>query len=170
MTSPEDWVAARGAALTRFAYLICGSPADAQDLAQEALVGALPRWDRLARSGDIEPYLKRSVVNGHISRWRKWGRVSVVAEVPASTEAVATDEGARFDDSDAAWRLLATLPSAQRAAVVLRFYEELSYAEIAEQLACAEATARSHVHRALTALRATLTESAEVGSQGDSDE
>jgi RNA polymerase sigma factor (sigma-70 family) len=48
------------------------------------------------------------------------------------------------------------LPDRQRAAVVLRFYEDLSYAEIADLLHCAEATARSSVHRALATLKATL--------------
>ena len=64
-------------------------------------------------------------------------------------------------DADEAWQLCNQLPPAQRAAVVLRFYEDLSYAQIAVILDCAEATARSHVHRALVNLRARLTTGAE---------
>ncbi|MCW5954070.1 MAG: SigE family RNA polymerase sigma factor, partial [Propionibacteriaceae bacterium] len=55
-------------------------------------------------------------------------------------------------------RLFATLPARQRAALVMRFYERASYAEIAEVLGTAEVTARSLVHRALTSLRSTLQE------------
>lgn len=160
---PEEWVAARGTALTRFAYLICGSAADAQDLAQEALTGALPQWDRLTRDGDIEPYLKRAVVNAHISRWRKLRRITPQSDVPEVP--VLSDAAVRVDDADAARRLLAELPPVQRTAVVLRFYEEMSYAEIALRLECAEATARSHVHRALGALRTVLGATTSEGSE-----
>ena len=59
-------------------------------------------------------------------------------------------------DIDEALRLCGTLPPVQRAAVVLRFYEDRSFAEIGQILGCAEATARSHVHRALVSLRAQL--------------
>ena len=51
-----------------------------------------------------------------------------------------------------------SLPRQQRAAVVLRFYEDLDYPEIAEVLGVAEGTVRSHVHRALAALRTELTQ------------
>lgn len=145
------FVAARGAALQRFAYLVTGDGAESSDLVQDALANAWPRWSSLAASGSLEAYLRRSITNGAVSRWRKLGRVSVVAETPdAAVPAVETS------DADLAWRLCADLPPTQRVAVVLRFYEDLSYAEIAAVLECAEATARSHVHRALLALRERL--------------
>jgi RNA polymerase sigma factor (sigma-70 family) len=59
-------------------------------------------------------------------------------------------------DVDRVWRLCASLPPNQRASVVLRFYEDLTYREIAAVLDCPEATARSHVHRALATLRTTI--------------
>ena len=68
--------------------------------------------------------------------------------VPDASQAVA--------DADQALRLCGELPPMQRAAVVLRFYEDRSFAEIARILGCPEGTARSHVHRALQALRAKL--------------
>lgn len=61
-------------------------------------------------------------------------------------------------DAEVAWQLCESLPPLQRAAVALRFYDDLDYAEIAGILGCAEATARSHVHRALTRLRTRLIE------------
>ncbi|MFZ1412327.1 MAG: RNA polymerase sigma factor, partial [Micropruina sp.] len=66
------------------------------------------------------------------------------------------DPADRVVAADQVWRLCGELPPAQRAAVVLRFYEDLSFAEIAEALGCREATARSHVHRAMVLLRSRL--------------
>ena len=69
------------------------------------------------------------------------------------------DNMAGFPDTgDAVWAICAELPPRQRAAVVLRFYEDLDYPEIAQLLGCSEATVRSHVHRALGALRSRLAE------------
>jgi RNA polymerase sigma factor (sigma-70 family) len=68
--------------------------------------------------------------------------------VPPATAAV--------DHRDRAWRLLATLKPLQRAVLVLRFYEDLPDAEIAQALGCAEATVRSHAFRGLAALRNQL--------------
>jgi RNA polymerase sigma-70 factor (sigma-E family) len=157
----ETWVAVRGAALQRFAYLVTGSAADAPDLVQEALVRAYPRWASLVREGTAEAYIRRSIVNGSITRWRKSRRSVTVADPQqlAADHPDATDPAASLADADEAWRLCLELPPTQRAAVVLRFYEDLAYAQIALVLDCTESTARSHVHRAVTALRARLTES-----------
>jgi len=65
-------------------------------------------------------------------------------------------------EQDAVWALCATLPAKQRAAVVLRYYEDLPDAEIAEILECSPATVRSQIHRALASLRTTLTTTEEV--------
>lgn len=150
----EAWVAVRGPALTRFAYLVCGDAHESQDLVQAALEKAWPRWDTIAAQGDPGAYLRRAVTNGAVSRWRKLRRLSVVPEpLPDDAHAVPDENRAV---NDAVWRLCAELPPRQRAAVVLRFYEDLSFAQIAAVLGCPEATARSHVHRALAALRGRL--------------
>lgn len=153
------WVAARGGALQRFAYLVTGNAADAPDLVQDALAHALPRWERLAAAGTAEAYVRRSIVNGSVSRWRKNRRLVSVDDVElVAPRAPVTepDEAARRDDAEEAWQLVRSLPTKQRAAVVLRFYEDLSFAQIALVLDCPEATARSHVHRALGRLREQL--------------
>lgn len=161
----ETWVAARGPALQRFAHLVTGSAHDAPDLVQEALVSAYPRWAGLTREGTAEAYVRRSIVNASISRWRKAHRV--VSADPATFTGGGEsaggdsvgDHAVALSDADEAWQLCRELPATQRAAVVLRFYEDLSFAQIALILDCTESTARSHVHRALAALRACLTES-----------
>jgi RNA polymerase sigma-70 factor (sigma-E family) len=153
-----EWVAARGGALQRFAYLTTGSRDDAADLVQEALTRVFPRWAALAARGTAEAYVRRTIVNVAISRWRKDHRLLTGG---TAEPAPAPDSSQRQADSDHAWSLCAALPPQQRAAVVLRFYEDLSFAEIGRVLGCPEATARSHVHRALASLRARLTASEE---------
>ena len=153
LTDFGDWVASRGASLQRFAYLVSGSTTDAPDLVQDALIGALPRWASLARRGTAEAYVRRSIVNASVSRWRSSHRfVSVADPVGPSVG----DHAESASDADEAWRLLVDLPPNQRAAVVLRFYEDLSFAQIALILDCTESTARSHVHRAVESVRTRL--------------
>ena len=77
-----------------------------------------------------------------------------VADVRASAPAV--DHAESVTGADALWQLCLGLPRRQRAALALRYYEDLDYPEIARVLGCAETTARSHVHRALGTLRARL--------------
>lgn len=156
----EDWVAARGQALLRFAYLVTGDRASAEDAVQDALAAACSRWSRIRRADDPEAYVRRMIANAHISWWRRvTRRESPVPEVRDDEPTTDPDSA----ETQAAWELCATLPRRQRTAVVLRFYEGLSYAEIAGILDCAESTVRSQVHRALTALRARL------DSEGDDD-
>ena len=150
----DAWVEARVAALLRFGYLVTGSQHAAEDAVQSALVSACEKWTRISRSDDPDAYVRRMVVNAHISAWRRFGRrQSLMAEV---REQGAADPTAVVDEDDAVWRVCARLPHQQRAAVVLRFYEDLEYAEIAAILGVTEPTVRSHVHRALASLRREL--------------
>nr|MBA2445976.1 sigma-70 family RNA polymerase sigma factor [Nocardioidaceae bacterium] len=107
---------------------------------------------------DRDAYVRRLIVNAHISWWRRFARrESPVAEV-RGTVSPTNDPGLSVPFADAVWRLCQSLPPKQRAAVVLKYYEDLTYSEIAELLRCPESTVRSHVHRALAALRDTIEE------------
>ncbi len=152
----ETFVAERAGALLRFAYVLTGDKSLAEDAVQDALTTACARWGRVSRADDPEAYVKRMVVNAHISWWRRFRRREAPVPEPDRSSA-APDGTADRAQAEAIWELCKTLPDRQRAAVVLRFYEELSYAEIGVLLHCAEATARSHVHRALAVLKKTLT-------------
>ena len=150
----DDWVEARVAALLRFAYLVTGSQHAAEDAVQSALTRACEKWSRVRRTTDPDAYVRRMVVNAHISAWRRSGRRELsVVEV---RDTAVDDHAGAIATGDAVWRVCATLPPQQRAAVVLRYYEDLEYAEIAAILGVAQATARSHVHRALATMRAEL--------------
>ena len=95
---------------------------------QEALASACAKWSRVSRTRDPDAYVRRMIVNAHVSGWRRTRRESPVGEV---REAAYADPAAVADTADAVWRVCEGLPRQQRAAVVLRFYEDLEYAEIA---------------------------------------
>lgn len=157
----STYVAARGEALLRLAYVLTGNHADAQDVVQDALSRALPRWDRIRAVEDVDAYVRRMVVNAHVSWWRRFKRKESPVDGVRPSAAPGLDPsevvlGAISDE--ALWAACGCLVRAQRVAVVLRYYEGLSYAEIGEVLGCAEATARSKVFRALGSLKAALTD------------
>jgi RNA polymerase sigma-70 factor (sigma-E family) len=151
----DDWVAARGPGLLRLAYVLTGNRADAEDAVQDALSRAMPRWERIRATGDPDAYVRRMVVNAHISWWRRFRR----RETPvAETFTPTVDPGSADEDHDRVWRACLALPEAQRVALVLRYYEQLEYAEIAALTGVAEGSVRSRVSRGLAALRLTLGE------------
>jgi RNA polymerase sigma-70 factor (sigma-E family) len=155
----DDWVAARGPALLRLAYTLTGNAADAEDVVQEALARALPRWGRISGLADVDAYVRRMVVNAHTSWWRKFRRREApVAEVQ---DAATETQGLEFDDHRRLWMACRALPEPQRTAVVLRYYEQLEYAEIADLTGVREGSVRSRVSRGLAALRATMGEADE---------
>lgn len=153
----EQYVAKRSPSLLRFAFLVTHNREDAHDAVHDALAGLYPRWQQVSRTGRVDAYVRRSVVNASVSRWRRGRRSTPVADPSQGSRApVVADPAEAIADADAALRLCAELPPTQRAAVVLRFYEDRSFAEIGDILGCPEATARSHVHRALVTLRTRL--------------
>ena len=89
----DSWVAARGPALLRLAYVLTGNGADAEDVVQDALSRALPGWSRISTVDDPDAYVRRMVVNAHVSRWRKFRRREVPVE--AVHDSAARRRGAR---------------------------------------------------------------------------
>lgn len=153
----EEFVRVRGDKLLDLAWLVTRHPEDARDAVQDALAGLYPRWNRLPEGDEFEAYLYRSVVNACLGVIRRRPRTIAVAEPERLHSASVTDDpGAAVSNADQVWRLCGQLPATQRAAVVLRYFEDLSFAEIAETLGCREVTARSHVHRAMATLRTRL--------------
>jgi RNA polymerase sigma-70 factor (sigma-E family) len=146
----DDFVRSRHAALLRFAHLICGDPHQAEDLVQEALERAGLRWRSIRRPEDPEPYVRRIIVNAHLSFTRRRRRERLVAETPEPT---APDVPERDEQL---WRAVAGLPPRQRAVLVLRYYEDLTEAEAARVLGCSIGTVKSNGFRAVAKLRAAL--------------
>ena len=151
----DDWVAARGPALLRLAYVLTGNAADAEDVVQDALSRALPRWDRISGAADVDAYVRRMVVNAHTSWWRKFRRrESPSSSVHPGGTVAGPGDGPAHDERQRLWAACRALPEAQRTAVVLRYYEQLEYDEIAALTGVAEGTVRSRVSRGLAVLRA----------------
>lgn len=153
----DAWVTARAPSLLRFSYLMTGSQDAAEESLQSALTKACEQWPRVRRMDDRDAYVRRMILNAHVSWWRKFRRhESPVEHVREQDRGQDADLAARVSDGDLVWRLCEGLPVRQRASVVLRYYEDLSYREIALILESPEATVRSHIHRALATLRKTM--------------
>ncbi|MBM7785886.1 SigE family RNA polymerase sigma factor [Tenggerimyces flavus] len=150
------WVAARGPALLRFAYLVTRDRGRAEEAVQSALAAACPRWARIVRGGAPEAYVRRMVVNTDTTFWRRFRRREVLVSDLSPLAGAAADVSEAVVAEDFAWALVSSLPVRQRAAVVLRYYEGRTDAEIASILSCSEGTVRSQIHRALAALRSRL--------------
>ena len=149
-----DVVLAHAPALLRLAVMLTGGREDAEDLLQSAFLRAARHAERIAAMAAPAAYLRRVLVNEHLSQGRRSARrVRTVAE---GAEPARPDAGDPLAARDEAWRWLSTLAANQRAVLVLRYYEDLPDADIAELLGCPESTVRSHAHRGLAALRRHL--------------
>lgn len=148
MVTVETFVRARGPALVRFAYALCGDRHLAQDLVQEALARCARRWDRI--DGAPEAYVRKAVARELISWRRRRSHGERPGPIPDRPGLGHDDLAAR----DEVWRAMATLPRRQRAVLVLRHYEALPDAEIAELLGVSRGTVRSLAARAAASLRA----------------
>ena len=148
----EEFVAERLDGLLRYATVLTDDPHLAQDIVQDVLLRAQQRW---AAIDTPAAYVRRMVTNEYLS----WRRRAVRRMVPSSHDVLdalgppEADPSASYDERDAMLGLLATLPRKQRAAIVLRYYENYSDAEIAAVLRCGASTVRSQISRALTTLR-----------------
>lgn len=155
----EDFFAARSRRLLELAWLITRDPEDARDAVQDALAGLYRRWESLPSGDEFEAYVHRSVVNACLTVLRRRPRwLPVAAPEQLRAAPVSEDFAEQVGVSAQVWQLCGELRPAQRAAVVLRFWSDASYADIAAALGCTESTARSHVHRAIAALRSRLAE------------
>ena len=152
MTSLDDVVRSTEHRLLRLALMLSGSRHNAEDLVQSVLARAHRQWERIGGLEHPEAYLRTMVVNEYLG----WRRLLKNREVPLAEpieRPADFDLGARQAQRDATWRLLTRLPRKQRAVLVLRYYEDLSYADIAAVLGCSMGTVASQVSEALNTLR-----------------
>lgn len=151
----RDYVTARSHSLWHTAFLLCGDAHQAEDAVQTALMKLYAVWNRVARSNSRDGYVRRIVVRCVIDEKRRgWRRERPVAELPE----VAAPDGSDVGDREAVLQALARLGPRQRAAVVLRYWEDLSVEQTAHLLDCSPATVRSQTARGLATLRGLLLE------------
>ena len=159
----EEYVTARGQSLLRFAYLLSADHFLAQDLVQEVLARMHSRWRRLERDGNPDAYVRRAIAREFLSWRRRRSNGERPTEVVPERPDRPGEAADRLGDRDEVWRWLSQLPRTQRAVLVLRFYEDMSDARIAEVIGCAESTVRVHATRGLARLRAVLPNQGHIG-------
>lgn len=140
--------------LRRLAYLLVGDWGEAEDLAQEAMVRTYRAWSRITERERPAAYARTVLVNRHRSLLRR-AKVEAKHAVARQPDSPPVVEG-MGDDQVVVWQALQTLPHRERAAIVLRFYEDLPQAEIAAALGIPIGTVKSMTHRALERLRGVL--------------
>jgi len=150
-----SFVRERQQPLLRFAMVLTGQPAEADELVADVFGRCYERWDRISQLDQLNAYVRRMIVNEFISRRRRERKVVPFADL-SSLAGATTDLAGDHAERDALLRLLADLPPKQRAAVVLRYYEGLSDDDIAEVMGCRAASVRSNISRAIAALRITI--------------
>lgn len=142
--SLDDLVRRRGSALVAYAYLLCGDPAEAEDLVQDALVRVYARLRRGHEPTAIEGYVRSAVLTTYLDgfrRRRRWAAVRHLLPGEASGAGPEHTSPVRVDVQ----RALMTLSPRERACVVLRFFEDLTVPVIAERLALSQGTVKRYL-------------------------
>lgn len=147
----RDYVMSRSPSLLRAAYLLTGNRADAEDLVQAALAKTYQAWDRIEDRAALDGYVRRAMINTHISWWRR----RKFEEYPTDElpDQPVADHAGRSDLQDSLRSAVERLPQRMRAAVVLRYYEDMTEAEVADVLGVSLGTVKSTVSRAVAKLR-----------------
>jgi RNA polymerase sigma-70 factor (sigma-E family) len=166
----REWMLARGSALRRKAFLLCGDWSAADDLVQDVLVAMYPRWSRIVRGGRVDAYANRVLVGKHVdARRRPWRRERSVETVPDSIDYASQRAIAAVDECDGPLMAgLAALPAGQRTVLVLRFTDDLSLEGIARVLGIPEGTVKSRLSRGTETLRAHLDVSGGLATRTES--
>ena len=151
MTDFEDFASAALPGLLRFGHVLTGDPLRAEELVQQALVSTWARWRKIEHD-QPHAYVRRAMVHTHTSWWRRSWRETALP--PGFDGAAPQDPD--LGERDRTMAALRQLPPRQRAVVVLRYYEDLSEAEIARVLGCSPGTVKSQASRALRTLSALL--------------
>jgi RNA polymerase sigma-70 factor (sigma-E family) len=135
---------------------MCGDWHTADDAVSTAIVKVHRNWHRISRMENVDAYVRRAVVNAGINeRRRLWRRERLVLESPP---AVQPDDERSLHDRMSLLKHLKALPPRQRAAIVLRFYCDLSVEQTAQVLECSPGTVKSQTARALATLRASASD------------
>lgn len=154
-TDFSQFVEASGTRLMRTSLLLVGDVRDAEDLVQVSLEKAYRNWGKICRTDHPEAYVRRILVNSAMSRWRRIrsrpGRTLDHEGRCPMNSVMPKDE--QLNVRDALIRALAEIPDFQKAVLVLRYYCDLSEADVAALLKCSVGTVKSRASRGLAQLR-----------------
>ena len=152
----DEFAGARLAAVLRFATALTGDPDLAKDLVQEVLIRVSGRWQEIGQLDRPEAYIREMVVNEYLSWRRRSWRLIPLGMSSDLTGRPSPDPADGYIERQALLAELAKLSRRQRTALVLRYYEGFSDAEISGVMGCTQSTVRGHVFKALAALRIVL--------------
>ena len=156
MASTEEevasFVAARHRDLARFGFMLAGDRAAGEDLVQEALLRCLPAWERLDPLG-VEAYIRKVMARLAWRARRQPFNLHLSSDHTDPATADIADASAELTDLR---RALTSLPPKQRVVLVLRYWQDLNEAEIADLLGCRQGTVKSRASRAYAQLRQDL--------------
>lgn len=156
----EAYARARTAALSRIAYLLTNDHHLAEDLVQQTFLRVASRWKRVVAAGDPDPYVRRVLYHQHVSWWR---RASRRPEAPLSgTDRPMPDSADQVTTMLSVQQALAKLGPRQRAALILRYFEDCTETQTAEILNCRVGTVKSQVRDGLARLRTLAPELADL--------
>ncbi|MER5791765.1 SigE family RNA polymerase sigma factor [Streptomyces sp. NPDC001980] len=150
-TDFQAFVTTRSAALFRGALVLTGNRETAEDLVQETLERACRKWRTIAAKDAPDAYIRRIMINLANDRWRRFRRT--VSHSDGPDRAAPGDEYGQVDSRDQLVRALQQLPMRMRTVVVLRYFHDLSDAEIAADLDISPSTVRSQLARGIEKLR-----------------
>lgn len=142
--------------LVRLSALLLHDRAVAEEVVQDAFVAMHGAWRRLRDPERALAYLRQSVVNRSRSALRRRRTAERYAPAPMPDAASAEHDALTLVEHDGVLRALRTLPSRQREVMVLRYYADLSEAQIAEAMGISRGAVKSHASRAMATLRTTL--------------
>jgi RNA polymerase sigma-70 factor (sigma-E family) len=154
----DEFATARLPALLRYATVLSGDADLARDLVQEVLVRALLKWRRVSAADEPYAYVRTMVTNEYLSLMRRRQVRAAATRYEALDAPVLADPASAVTQRLDLWRAVLALPLRQRAVIVLRYYEDMSDADIAQTLGCRQTTVRGYAHRALSALRVDISE------------
>lgn len=139
--------------LLRYGHALTGNPHDAADLVQAVLEKVGARWTVVHRkTNDPLAYVRKAMANTQVSMWRRRRRESLVSDLP---DVAAADRPDALEN-EPLWQALRELPPKQRTVIALRYYEQLSEAEIADTLGISKGTVKSQASKAMITLRGKL--------------
>ena len=161
----EDYLRFYADALLRHATIVAADPQQAQDIVQTVLERAYRRWDRIGALDHPDAYLRRMVINEFISLRRRMARVLLTAAVPEPDRT--PDHADQHAERSALVERIRGLPSRQRAAVALRYWDGLTDVQIAAELGCTVGSVRGYISRGLRALRIDAENPQPVAGRGD---
>lgn len=138
--------------LRRVAYLLLGDWGEAEDLAQETMVRVYRSWDKIRDRQKPAAYARTVLVNRHRSLLRR-ARVEAKHLVSRTHTPTVPEIG---EDGVVVWQAMKKLPGRERELLILRYYEDMPQAEIADVLGIPIGTVKSLTHRALGRLRQVL--------------